>query len=85
MDIDISDIKKKKSLHNIKLRKNKISSGCKRRSSRISHQEGFFLSMTNSIKFFLAFTLTVLLIPFIFLKEIDVYLEESMFNTLKKV
>ena len=64
MDIDILDIKKKKSLHNIKPGKNKISSHCKRRNHGI--------------------LLIFLLMPLIFLKEIDVYLEESMLGTLKK-
>ena len=68
MNIDISDLKKKKSLHNIKLRKNKISSLCKKRSRVLN---------------FLAFGSIVLLMPFIFLKEIDVYLEESMLGTFK--
>ena len=70
MDIDIAGLKKKKSLHNIKPRKNKMSSLCKK--------EEHFSFQTNRVKFCLAFGSIVLLMPFIFLKEIDVYLEESM-------
>ena len=71
MEQELSRLQKKKHLHNLRFKRSKVLVRCKKREDR-------FLSVAKFTRFSFAFTLIVLLMPFILLKEIDSYLEESM-------
>ncbi len=87
MESEARSVRKKLYPHNIKAEKNRTSAVCKKRNYKKSpykEREDMLLSSLSVVKFCLAFTMIMVLMPFVFLKEIDVYLEESMLNAIER-